>query len=306
MHAHCRQWVHVTLFAAAVLVLPASAGTSARAFPELIALPADFGPEGIASGNGTTFYAGSLGTTTRGQILVGDLRTGQLAELVPADGVPATGIKHDARSNLLFVARAASGTGTVFDAGSGDLVAGYEFQTAPTFVNDVVVTRDAAYFTDTAAPFLYRVALGPRGRPAATASRIPLPGDFRTNGVAATPNGEHLLVVNAADARLYRFDTATSAVVPVDLGGETLPLADGLLLRGKTLYVVQNRLNRVAVVELSAGYVSGAVTRVITEPFASNPLLQVPTTIAAFGDSLYAVTAGFAPPAPDFVVRLAN
>ena len=27
-------------------------------------------------------------------------------------------------------------------------------------------------------------------------------------------------------------------------------------------------------------------------------------TIAEFGDALYAVTAGFAPPAPDFVVRL--
>jgi hypothetical protein len=30
----------------------------------------------------------------------------------------------------------------------------------------------------------------------------------------------------------------------------------------------------------------------------------VPTTIAEFGDALYAVTAGFAPPDPDVVVRL--
>jgi hypothetical protein len=28
------------------------------------------------------------------------------------------------------------------------------------------------------------------------------------------------------------------------------------------------------------------------------------TTLAVFGQSLYAVTAGFAPPAPDFVVRV--
>jgi sugar lactone lactonase YvrE len=304
MRVHGRQWFHVSLVAAAATVLLASAGTSARSFPDLIQLPADFGPEGIAVGNGTTFYIGSLNPATSGQILVGDLRTGELAELVAPSGVPAIGIKHDPRSNLLFVARGGSGMGTVFDAASGDVVASYQFQTAPTFINDVVVTRDAAYFTDSAAPFLYRVALGPGGEPAAGATRIPLPGDFRTNGIVAAANGEHLLVVNGADTRLYRLDTATSTVVVVDVGGDTLPNADGLLLDGKTLYVVQNFRNRVAVVKLSPDYLSGAITRFITEPFTSNPLTKVPTTIADFGNSLYAVTAGFAPPSPDFVVRL--
>src|SRR4029453_3247707 len=142
------------------LILVASAGSSARAFPDFIPLPADFGPEGIAAGNGTTFYAGSLAATTRGQILVGDFRTGQVATLAEPDGVPATGMKHDPRSNLLFVARAGSGMGTIFNADSGDVVASYQFHPAPTFINDVVITRGAAYFTDTQAPFLYRVALG--------------------------------------------------------------------------------------------------------------------------------------------------
>jgi hypothetical protein len=32
----------------------------------------------------------------------------------------------------------------------------------------------------------------------------------------------------------------------------------------------------------------------------------VPTTIAEFGNALYAVTAGFAPPSPDFVVRVSK
>jgi hypothetical protein len=80
--------------------------------------------------------------------------------------------------------------------------------------------------------------------------------------------------------------------------------ADGLLLDGKTLYVVQNADNRIAVVELSPDFLSGSIARYITEPFASNPATKVPTTIAEFGDSLYAVTGGFAPPTPDFVVRL--
>ena len=295
---------HTGPAALASVILLLSTGAPAQPFPDLIPLPADFGPEGIAVGNGTTFYAGSLAAATRGQILVGDLRTGEVTTLVAPDGVPATGMKYDSRSNLLFVARAGSGLGTVFDAGSGDVIAQYTFRTPPTFVNDVVVTRDAAYFTDTQAAFLYRVDLGPAGEPAASATAIPLPGTFRTNGIVATRNGEYLFVVNNATAQLIRLDTETYTPVAVDLGGATLPNADGLLLDGKTLYVVQNMRNQIAVVELSADYSSGSIARVITEPFSSNPATKVPTTIAEFGGALYAVTAGFAAPAPDFVVRL--
>jgi streptogramin lyase len=296
--------LHLGLVALTGIILVASALTSARAFPDFIPLPADFGPEGIAVGNGTTFYTGSLAATTRGQILVGDLRTGDVATLVTPDGVPATGMKHDPRSNLLFVARSTSGMGTVFNAESGDIVASYQFHTAPTFINDVVITRAAAYFTDTQAAFLYRVALGPAGEPALDATPIPLPSTFRTNGIAATPNGEQLFVVNGPTAQLFRIDTATHTPELVDLGGDTLPNADGLLLAGKTLYVVQNTRNRIAVVNLSAAYASGAIAGFITEPFTSNALTKVPTTIAQFGDALYAVTAGFAAPSPDFVVRV--
>ena len=295
---------HQSLIPLVGLVVVTSVGISARAFPDLIPLPANFGPEGITSGNGTTFYTGSLAPSTSGQILVGDLRTGEVATLVVSDGVPATGMKHDPRSNLLFVARAGSGKGTIFNAESGDVVASYQFQTSPTFINDVVVTREAAYFTDTQAPFLYRVALGPAGAPAVDASPIPLPGTFRTNGIAATPNGQYLFVVDVGTAQLYRIDTATHTPVLVDLGGDTLPNADGLLLDGKTLYVVQNVRNRIAVLELSPDYLSGTIVDVITEPFTSNSATKVPTTIAEFGNALYAVTAGFAPPSPDFVVRV--
>src|SRR4029453_3748092 len=115
------------------------------------------------------------------------------------------GIKHDPRSNLLFVARASSGMGTVYDAASGAVVSAYQFKTAPTFINDVVITRDAAYFTDTQAPFLYRVSLGPAGQPAGDFTAIALPSAFRTNGIVATPNGKSLFVVSGA--QLYRLDT---------------------------------------------------------------------------------------------------
>jgi hypothetical protein len=157
---------------------------------------------------------------------VGDLRTGEFATLVPPDDVPAIGMKHDSRSNLLFVARGGSGMGTVFDAATGNVVTSYQFQAAPTFVHDVVVTREAAYFTDSQAAFLYRVELGPAGEPSVNFTPIPLPGTFRTNGIAATPNGNHLFDGPAAE--LHLLDTETHTAVAVDLGGDTLRNADGL------------------------------------------------------------------------------
>ena len=111
-------------------------------------------------------------------------------------------------------------------------------------------------------------------------------------------------MVNGPTAQLYRIDTATHTPELVDLGGDTLPNADGLLLAGKTLYVVQNTRNRIAIVSLSPDYASGTIAGFMTEPFTSNPSTKVPTTIARFGDALYAVTAGFAAPSPDSVVRV--
>jgi hypothetical protein len=300
-----------------LLVTGSVAFGQAPAFPDLIALPAGFGPEGIAVGNGHTFYVGSLTPPTLGEILVGDLRTGHVSILVPPTGRPALGLKYHARSGFLFVAGGPSGGGTVYDSASGAEVEFYQFQAAGTgFINDVVLMRDAAYFTDSLRAFLYRVPLGPRSAPAESFQQIPLPANFQLpggcpvgppiggNGIAADPSGRFLILVHSSEGRLYQMDTATLTVVAIDLGGADVCSGDGLLLRGKTLYVVQNFLNRVAVVELSPDNLSGTLTRYITEPFTSNPAVKVPTTIADFGSSLYAVTAGFAPPAPDFVVRL--
>jgi sugar lactone lactonase YvrE len=308
----------------ALVVAKAPVLVTAAAFPTLISLPANFGPEGIAVGAGHTFYVGSLAAATLGQILVGDLRTGEVSELVAPSGRPALGMKYDERSDLLFVAGGVSGTGTIYDASSGDQVRLFQFQppslpppaVATTFINDVVVTREAAYFTDSAGAFLYRVDLGPRGAPAEDFEEVPLPANFaatggcpgapgaRANGIAASPNGKYLIVDHTSEGQIYRVDTATHTAVPIELVGGDLCNADGVLLDGRTLYVAQNFRNTVSVVELAPDYLSGTISSAITEPFASNAATKVPTTIAEFGNSLYVVTAGFAPPAPDFVVRL--
>jgi hypothetical protein len=113
-----------------------------------------------------------------------------------------------------------------------------------------------------------------------------------------------------SEGQLYLVETATHTLVPIAItggdfaGGFPLCSADGLLLDGRTLYVVQAALNRVAVIRMASDFLSGVITRYITEPFASNPALTFPTTIMTFGNSLYAVTFGGDAVSPDHVVRM--
>src|SRR4029453_13556670 len=74
--------------AAGVALLPvAASGGAAHArrrvgpAPETVDLPVGFRPEGVASGPGTTYYAGSM---ANGSIVTGDLRKGTQSVLLPA------------------------------------------------------------------------------------------------------------------------------------------------------------------------------------------------------------------------------
>jgi streptogramin lyase len=293
-----RPMLVVAVFLLALVLAPASAA-KAPAFPELIPLPDGFQPEGIAIGNGTTFFVGSIPT---GAIYRGDLRTGEGDLLVePIAGRQAIGLALDPAGKRLFVAGGPTGQGYVYDTQTGETIAQYQFTAPGTFINDVIVTRDAAYFTNSNLAEIYRVALGPGRQPTDTVETITVGGDFELvagfnlNGIDATPNGKWLVVVQSANGNLYRVDPQTGEATLIDLGGESVPNGDGILLRGKTLYVVQNRLNLVAVIELSPDLTSGTVVDRI-----GNPNFRVPTTIAAFGDRLYVVNARFGtPPQPD-------
>jgi sugar lactone lactonase YvrE len=295
--------VLVAVVAAVVLVVSAGAA-HARALPEQIPLPDGFQPEGIASGRGGEFFVGSL---ANGAIFKGDLRTGEGSVL--ADGVPgriSVGMKFDPRSGYLFVAGGPTGVANVFDGSTGTLVATFQLAPVGSFINDVVVTREAAYFTQSNAPSLSVLPLGPGGslpEPSAVRS-LPLLGDwqqvpgFNANGIAVTPNGQTLLVVNSSLGMVFTVDPSTGVADRIEVSGlddGSLTSGDGILLDGTTLYVVRNRLNTIAVVELSPDHTVGVVTAEIT-----SPLFRVPTTVAEFGSRLYAVNARFGtPPGPD-------
>ena len=78
------------------------------------------------------------------------------------------------------------------------------------------------------------------------------------------------------------------SVKGVDLGGALVTSGDGILLEGQTLYVCRNSLNRIAVIELDPSLTTGAYVEDILSPD-----FKIPTTIAAFGGSIYAVNARF-------------
>ena len=281
-----------------VLSLSVMGSAPASTFPDDISLPNGFQPEGIASGNGTTFYVGSIPT---GAVYRGDFRTGTGEVLVaPQTGHSSIGLKYDSPTGLLFVAGGMTGEAFIYSGETGELVDEIQLSTLPSFINDVIITPDAAYFTNSFQPEIYRVPID--NDSSFAVETIPLggdyqftPGAFNANGIAATPNGKSLIIVNSSEGALYKVDPETGLATLIDLGTGSVPNGDGILLQGKTLYVVQNSLNQIAVIKLAPDLSSGTIESLIT-----SPLFRVPTTIARFGSSLYAVNARFGtPPTPD-------
>jgi hypothetical protein len=277
----------VTLFAA-----PTNAATT---FPSVIALPNGWAPEGITAGDGTTVYVGSLAT---GAVLKADVRTGETSLLVPGGTPPAVGVEYDAAANRLWVAGGPTGQVRVYDASSGAPLETYTFSPAG-FLNDLVVTADAVYVTDSRFAHLNVIPLGDDGSlpDPSEVTTLPLSGDFElvpdqfnANGIVAARGW--LIIVNSFTGQLFRVDPATGEATEIELGADVdVTLGDGLEVRGGTLYVVQNRLNRVAVFALGP-----RLEMALRLGFLTADTLAVPTTVAWVAGSLYAVNARFGTP----------
>lgn len=284
----------VALVGVGVAPAPAS---PARDRPTTYALPDGFQPEGIATDRRYAY----LGSRADGSIYRIKLSSGRGARLADGPGTPSLGLKVD-RRHRLFVAGGTGGDARVVDTRTGRLLASYQLASGTSFVNDVVLTRNAAYFTDSANPVLYRLPLGRKGKlpSAAQVQRIPLTGDLvygpgnNANGIETTPDGRALLVVQSNTGGLFRVAPRSGRTTAVDLGGESLPNGDGLLREGRTLFAVQNRDNTIAKLSLSR---DGRVGRV--ERRLSDSRFDVPTTIARDGNRLLLPNARFTtPPTP--------
>jgi hypothetical protein len=296
-----RKALPITVLILALLVPAAPAGFDAQSS---IPLPDEFRPEGIASGKGDRFYVGSI---PLGAVYSGSYRTGEGAVLVPPHpGRNHTGLKVDTHFDRLFVAGGASKGIYVYDARTGADVASFALPDAG-FVNDVILTPNAAYFTDSLVPQLYRVGIRRNGD-LTEPQRVTYSGDlvftagFNVNGIETLRGGHRLVVVKSNTGQLYRVNGRTGLTHEIELD-QPVPNGDGLLRHGHTLYVVQNRLNQIAGVKLDDRERSGVVRKLITDP-----RFDIPTTIAPFKDFIYAVNARFDLPddEDDDIVRVGD
>jgi hypothetical protein len=250
-------------------------------------------PEGIAAGDGNDLYSGSR---RNGAIYKANIETGAGSVIVGSQaGRMAVGMKFDTRSKYLYTAGGSFGAAHVYDTTTGFTVQSYQFVTSgASFINDVIVTSAAAYFTDSMRPVIYRVAIDASGKPAAAFTTISLSGDyvhrpgFNLNGIVATPAGDRLIVVQTGPGLLLSVNAATGAATTIDLGGYSVTAGDGLWLEGSTLYVVRNNLNMIAEILMAPSYLSGTVVDEIKDS-----RFDVPTTAAIAGGGLYAVNARF-------------
>ena len=120
-----------------------------------------------------------------------------------------------------------------------------------------------------------------------------VPG-FNLNGIDATRDGKTLIVVNSTKGELYTVDAESGASALIDLGGGSVPTGDGILLDGRTLYVLQNGNapgvpNQIVVIRLSPDLKSGRVVATRT-----SELFETATTLAKRGNLFVAVNAQFA------------
>jgi len=277
----------VALLAAALPTAAAAHHPSGSPFPKLIALPVGFQPEGIAIRH-KTFFVGSIPT---GAVYRGDLRTGTGQVLVqPQPGRAAIGLKVS-RDGRLFVAGGPTGKAFVYDARTGAPLAEHALAGGTPFINDVALRHGTAYFTNSRAPEVFALPLD--GGPV---RHIAITGDFQQTGdpTATNLNGiavaghDTLVLVQTNTGKLFAADADTGVAKEIDLGGANVVNGDGLLLIGRVLFVVQNRLNQIAVIRLARDLSRGTIVRTITDP-----AFDVPTTIAAHHKHLYAVNARF-------------
>ncbi|MGK8557240.1 SMP-30/gluconolactonase/LRE family protein [Nocardia gipuzkoensis] len=262
-----------------------SATTSAAPATQKFDLPAEFIPEGIAYGPGNKLYAGAY----NGQICRVDIDTGTAEVITQGWGYESTGMKVD-DAGRLFVCGGTGGDARVLDTRTSQVLAHYTFaEPKATLINDVVLARDAVWFTDSRQALLHRVPLSGSSLPGQEAvTTLTITGDFvadgvqSANGLCMSPDGRSVLVAKTGAKQLYRVDTTTGNSVVVDLGGLRVPSVDGLLLEGSTLYVALAQQNRVAVYQVAQDGSSASNVRTIRDGSFDGP-----TTIAADKNRLY-------------------
>lgn len=267
-------------------------------------------PEGIAVTDDGTMYVTSV---TDGAVYRGHVRDRELRPFLPAGGdgrTRAAGVHLDRRGRI-FVA--GWDTGALFvHAPDGRLLARRAATGAA--LNDLAVTGDAVYLTDSAGGVLWRAALdGERLGELVSwvpASAFPTAPGF-LNGIVVTDGGRIALVADQGTGepgseRLWRVDLAARTATVVEVAGGQLG-ADGLLLDGDRLYGVVNFPDGAGGWRFAVNVAlldSDRRTARVVRRSGTVGLDRSPTTIARDADRLLWVNSQLnaAAPAPPFTV----
>ncbi len=308
---------------AALAALPLIASTAFAGHgpkPDEIDLPNGWQPEGIAAGRGSVAYVGSLAD---GGIARVNLKSGEVdADFVDSATGPAVGLEYEDRStghghwkghghgghgrdhrwsrDRLWVAGGPSGEVRVYGAKSGDLLETYTFEAG--FVNDVVATKRAIYATDSQMQQLLVIPLGRWGKlpdPSEAFAR-PITGDFvyetgfNANGIESLFGW--LIVPQSNTGELFAINPKTGNSHEL-LPEGSIDNADGILLVGRKLYVVQNALNQITVWRFGWDGLE-LVDTIVDDDVPGD--FDFPTTAAKARGSLWVANARFSTtPTPD-------
>ena len=241
----------LAVVAVAALSVPLGLGSaSAGQLPHRIPLAAGSQPEGLRSATTGSSTRGRWRTARSGSETWMAAMCGNSYQEVRAVSPWGTRLAVDS-----WGGRWRHRHGMVFRR-SGSLVRTYKFEPGG-FVNDVVVTQRAAFFTDSVEPSLYRVPIDdeglPSGQEGVEARR--LRGDlifedgFNANGidrfrVQRCSCSSKRTLASCSRSGLWAHSRDRSRRTPVSYG-------DGVLVIGHVAFVVQNFPNKVAKVRLS-------------------------------------------------------
>jgi hypothetical protein len=284
--------------------------TSRVIWPDIIPIAVGLEPEGIEMGKDKDFFVGanswSGNLSNAGAIYKGNLVTGEGQILVPPTGKPLGGLSYDARTDYLYAATGNYPGGfagpfleqgvKVYAATSGRLLEEFVFGDGMV-INDVLVTDTAVYITDSISTTLYKIPLENDGKVfSSTVEKIEMtgfemdPAGFNANGLVGDFDGKELVIINISTGVLYLVDTESGAASPVNIQGEEQLFVDGdgLYMDGRTLYIMQNFTQKIAVVELSDDLTQGTfVKNLVSDNFA------IPTTITGYGNCVYAINTNY-------------
>jgi len=260
-------------------------------------LPASGNPEGVAFDQRRgSFY---VSVVTDGAIYRGTLDDPVVHPFLPGgqDGrTQSVGVKVD--HDRLYIAGGDTGAIFVYDTRTRALVARFDTG-AGGFLNDLAVANNGdVYVTDSLRPVLWRVSGDEVDAGAGTPESIPLlpevvhvPG-FNVNGIVALKGGRELIIVNSSTGKLYRVsptdDPLVRTIVEIPVTGGVLTNADGLVLRGRTLFAVRNAEEIISEVRLTRDASEGVVLSETTDP-----TFKTPTTADVARDRLLVVNSEF-------------